>query len=225
MGGALAWVTSTVGKKVQMAVSGFLMFAFVFVHMAGNLKAFQGAEKFNTYAEYIRELGSPILPHSGFLWVQRVVLLVVVILHGALAYDLARRGRRARPMKYKQNPDLGFSYASRTMRWGGVIIAVFIVYHLLHLTVGLAHSAFIPNDPYHNLVVGLSNPLVALTYVGAVSALTIHLYHGLWSGVRTLGFGRGFDVVRRPFVVLLTGLLWLGYIVVPFAVQVGVLEP
>lgn len=225
MGGALAWVTSTVGKKVQMAVSGFLMFAFVFVHMAGNLKAFQGAEKFNDYAEYIRELGSPILPYSGFLWVQRLVLLGVVVLHGALAYDLARRSKTARPMKYKQNPDLGFSYASRTMRWGGVIIAVFILYHLLHLTVGLAHSDFVAHDAYRNLVVGLSHPLVALMYAVAVSALALHLYHGLWSGVRTLGFGRGFDVVRRPLVLLLTGLVWFGYLVVPAAIQLGVLKP
>jgi len=208
-----------------MAVSGFLMFAFVIAHMVGNLKVFQGAEHFNEYAEFLRELGAPIVPHAGLLWVQRVVLLGVLIHHGFLASQLARQSKRARPRKYKQNPDLGFSYASRTMRWGGVIIAVFVVYHLLHLTVGAVHSDFVLGDPYHNLVVGLSNPIVALAYGLAITALSLHLYHGLWSAVRSLGFGRRFDGVRRPLVLLVTGAIWVGFLVVPAAIQLGALSP
>lgn len=208
-----------------MAASGLLLFAFVFAHMAGNLKAFQGAAKFNEYAEFIRDFGSPMIPHAGFLWVQRIVLLGLLVLHGFLAYDLSKRSKAARLTSYKQDPNLGFSYASRTMRWGGIIIATFIVYHLLHLTVGVAHGDFVAEDPYHNLVTGLANPIVALSYVIAVSALVLHLYHGLWSAMRTLGTGGRFDAVRRPVVLAIAVVLWLGYVVVPAAVQFGVLRP
>lgn len=226
MAGPSGWLRSTVGKKVLMAGSGLLLFGFVFAHMAGNLKAFQGAAKFNEYAEFIRTLGEPVLPHSGFLWVQRVFLLGVVVMHGVIAVQLARLSKRARPQRYKKSPDLGFSYASRTMRWGGVIIAVFVVYHLLHLTVGTVHADFVAHNPYQNLVTGLSNPLVALVYAVAVTALSLHLYHGLWSSTQTFGLAQGsLDSLRRPLVTLLVGAVWLGYLIVPAAILIGWIRP
>ncbi len=217
---------STVGMKAQMAASGALLFGFVFAHMAGNLKAFQGAEKFNHYAEFIRTFGAPVLPPSGFLWIQRIGLLGVLILHGVLAYRLSQLSRRARPQPYKQRPDLGFSYASRTMRWGGVIVGMFIVYHLLHFTVGSVHPDFVSTNPYHNLVVGLANPIVALSYAVAITALAFHLYHGLWSLMQTLGVVRGpLSDLRRPVVGGLTAMVWFGFLVVPAAIQLGIIRP
>ena len=217
---------SSVGKKVLMGVSGLFLLAFVVLHMLGNLKAFQGADSFNHYAEFLKDIGSPMLPHMGFLWVQRVVLLGLLILHVGLAINLARLSRAARPLRYKQNPDLGFSYASRTMRWGGIIIALFVVYHLLHMTVGNAHPDFIGGDAYHNLVAGFSVPWVVAIYVLAVTALCFHLYHGVWSVTQTFGFaGPRADSVSGTIAKVIALGLWAGYLVIPISVLMGWIAP
>jgi len=213
---------STVGKKVLMALSGGILVLFVLGHMAGNLKAFQGAEAFNAYAEGIREVGYPFLPHMGGLWIVRVVLLAAVGIHVWAALKLYLKSKSARGVGYRKQESLSFSYASRTMRWGGVIILAFVVYHLLHFTTGTVHNDFIPGDAYHNLVAGFQNPVIALAYIVAVGALAFHLYHGIWSVFQTVGANNPrYNRFRRPLAGVLTGLVFLGFVIVPVAVLTG----
>ena len=213
---------STVGKKVVMAITGILLVLFVLAHMAGNLKVFQGAEAFNAYAEGIRELGYPFLPHYGALWLMRLGLLAAVGLHIWAAWSLYRTSKRARSTSYRKRESLAFSYASRTMRWGGVIVLAFVVYHILHFTTGQAHTDFVAGDPYRNLVVAFQNPLVSLSYVVAVGALGLHLYHGIWSGFQTLGLNHPkYNRYRRPLAAGLSILLFVGFIIVPVSVLAG----
>ena len=213
---------STVGKKVLMAASGAILVLFVLAHMAGNLKAFQGAEAFNAYAEGIREVGYPFLPHRGALWIMRIALLGAVAVHIWAALVLWAKSRSARGVGYRKEESLVFSYASRTMRWGGVIILAFVVYHLLHFTTGTVHSDFIPGDAYHNLVVGFQSPLIAGAYIVAMTALAFHLYHGVWSVFQTLGGNHPkYNRFRRPLAGVLTGLIYVGFVIVPLAVLTG----
>ena len=132
---AALWRT-TVGKKIVMAVTGVILVGFVIAHMLGNLKIFLGAEDFNAYASFLRTVGEPLFPYSVLLWTARIILLVSVVLHITAAVELTRINWAARPKDYAVKRDLATTYAARTMRWGGVIVALFIVYHLLHLTVG-----------------------------------------------------------------------------------------
>lgn len=213
---------STVGKKIMMALSGAVLVLFVLGHMAGNLKAFQGPAAFNAYAEGIREVGYPFLPHMGALWIVRVALLAAVGVHIWAAFKLYLKSNAARGVGYRKQESLSFSYASRTMRWGGIIILAFVVYHILHFTTGTVHNDFIPGDAYHNLVAGFQNPLIALAYIVAVSALAFHLYHGIWSVFQTVGANNPrYNRFRRPLAGVLTGLIYLGFIIVPVAVTAG----
>lgn len=214
---------SSVLKKVLMASTGALLIAFVLAHMTGNLKVFQSPEKFNAYAAFIRDFGSPVLPRSGFLWIQRVGLLGVLLAHIWAAWSLTRQSHAARPVSYAHKSEYqGFSYAARTMRWGGVIILLFVIYHILHFTTGTVHPDFHHDDPYRNLVIGFSNPLVAGVYALAVTALALHLAHGIWSAFQTLGLDNPrYRALRRPLAVGLALILWAGFLVVPLGVVVG----
>lgn len=216
---------SSVGKKVLMAVSGLVLFAFLVLHMIGNLKVLGGAEGFNAYAGFIREVGYPALPHEGALWAIRSLLLVAVAVHVVAAFQTWGMSRRARPVGYRAKEDLSFSYASRTMRWGGVIILLFVVYHILHFTTGQAHADFVEGDVYHNFVVAFGNPLVLLVYLVAQAALCLHLYHGLWSATQTLGANHPkYNHLRRPAAALLALAIFAGFVIPPVAVFVGVVS-
>ena len=213
---------SQIGKKAVMALSGIGLFGFVFIHMFGNLKVYLGAESFNQYAEFLREAGYPLLPHSGLLWVFRIGLLVLVVLHLSSAWQVTRVSWKARSRSYEDWRPQGSDYASRTMRWGGVIIALFIVYHLAHLTFGWAHPDFIPADPYHNFVVGFSVWWVSACYIVAQLALGLHLYHGLWSLFQSLGWTNPhFSVWRRRFAQAFAFIVVAGNISFPLAVLAG----
>lgn len=214
---------STVGKKVLMALSGVVLFGFVFGHMLGNLKVLQGAESFNGYAEFLRDVGYPAVPHSGLLWMARIGLLAAVAVHIAMAAQLWRVSGRARPRGYARSKDLSFSYASRTMRWGGVILLLFIVYHILHFTTGQAHRDFVPGNPYQNFLVAFQSPLVLAFYLVAQVALALHLYHGVWSVFQTLGLSHErYDRLRRPFAGAFAGLVFVGFVTPPILVFLGV---
>lgn len=213
---------STVGKKAVMAVSGLILFGFVFAHMAGNLKAFEGQEAFDAYAAFLRELGYPAIPESGVLWVARIVLLLAVAVHILAAVQLWARSRKARGGRYHKSRSQTFSYASRTMRWGGVIVALFVVYHLLHLTTGTVHPDFDHASVYANLVVAFGSVPVVVFYLVAVGALSLHLYHGLWSVFSTLGVQNArIDRIRRPAAALIALVLFVGYAIVPLGVLAG----
>lgn len=216
---------STLGKKAVMALTGLLLFGFVLVHMAGNLKLYLGAEAMNHYGEWLRTVGYPMLPHGGALWIARVVLLVAVGLHIWAATVLTLQSRAARPVPYERRETAVATYASRTMRWGGVIVLAFIVWHLLDLTVGTVNPAFVPGKPYENLVASFSNPLVASFYAVANVLLGLHLYHGLWSFFQTLGWNHpAWNAARRSFATLFALLVTLGNVSFPLAVVLGVVK-
>jgi succinate dehydrogenase / fumarate reductase, cytochrome b subunit len=215
---------SSVGKKALMAVSGILLAGFVVAHMLGNLKMFQGAEAMDGYAQYLRELGYPILPEYGLLWIARLALLGALLVHAVAAFQLWQKSRSARSTRYRKEDSQVFSYASRTMRWGGVIVLLFVVYHILHFTTGTAHPDFEYGSVYANVVTGFQNPLIALVYVVAVGSLALHLYHGLWSVFSTLGSQNPkVDRIRRPLAATVSIALFVGYIAVPVAVVAGIL--
>ncbi len=216
---------STVGKKVLMAVTGLILFLFVIGHMLGNLKVFEGPESFNQYAEFLRTMGYPLIPRYGLIWVGRIFLLAAVGVHVYSAWQLWVRSRLARAEGYRKVKDLSFSYASRTMRWGGVLILLFVVYHILHLTTGQAHPDFVPGDVYRNFIVGFSNPLVVGFYVVAQVALGLHLYHGVWSMTQTLGASHPkYDRWRRSTSGALAIVVVVGFVIPPVAVLLGLLS-
>lgn len=214
---------SAVGKKAAMAISGLVLFGYVLLHMLGNLKLYQGPQKLNDYASFLREVGAPLVPHEGLLWLVRVVLLVAVVLHVWAAWSLTRMSRAARPQAYARRDAVAMSYASRTMRWGGVLLLLFVLYHLLHLTAGTLHHDFIPGDVYHNVVTGFRVWWVSLAYVVAQVALGFHLYHGLWSMFQTLGWNHPrYNAWRRAFAQVFAWVVTLGNVSFPLAVLSGV---
>jgi len=215
---------AAIGKKVAMAVSGLLLIGFVIGHMAGNFKLFLGEEKFNHYAEWLREMGSPALPHGGALWIARFALLAAVLVHIYSAWSLTQISRKARPQRYRKLTTQQATYASRTMRWGGVIILLFVIYHLAHFTWGWswAHPSFDPTNPYRNVVEGFKVPWVVAFYVVAQIALGFHLFHGFWSAFQSLGWDHeAIDSWRRPAAAALAVALTLGNTVIATSVLIG----
>lgn len=222
----MSWIgdfwRSTLGKKAVMAVSGIVLFGYVLLHMLGNLKLYLGPESLNHYAEWLREVGAPLLPHEGALWLVRVVLLAAVAGHVWAAWQVTRASWRARPRAYETVERLQVDYAARTMRWGGVILLLFVVYHLLHFTTGQAHTDFVPGDVYHNVVAGFSVPWVSAVYVVANLLLGLHLYHGLWSLFQSLGWNHPtFNPWRRNFAVTFAVVVTVGNVSFPVAVLLG----
>jgi succinate dehydrogenase / fumarate reductase cytochrome b subunit len=216
---------SSIGKKIVMALSGVVLFGFSVAHMLGMLKAFQGREAFNAYSAFIREVGYPALPHSGALWLIRLALLGAVVLHIASAILLWKQSSAARTVGYHGEVSQVFSYASRTMRWGGIIILLFIVYHLLHMTTGTVHPDFGHESPFDNLVLGFQSLPVVGFYLVAMGALAFHLYHGVWSAFATLG-NQNVRVqrIRRPLAAVSAFAIFAGYMVVPFAILAGIIS-
>ncbi len=216
---------SSIGKKAVMAVSGLILLVFVVAHMLGNLKVFTGPAHFDAYAEFLRRIGSPALGHSWFLWIQRSVLVAAVVLHVGAAYQLARQSRMARPTRYEHPTTVAATYASRTMRWGGVIIALFVVYHLLNLSTGTVHPDFHQGRVYANVVADFKVWYVSVAYAAAILALGLHVDHGLWSALQTLGASNGRRERRlRRGSRLVAGTIVVGYLSVPAAVIVGVVR-
>ncbi len=219
----LTFARSTIGRKVIMAVTGLVGIGFLLGHMYGNLKIFLGAEYFNHYAEGLRDLGAPLLGHTHFLWIFRLVLIASVVLHVWAAYSLTRQAWAARPDDYAVKRTIEANYATKLMRWGGVLIFVFITYHLMHFTMGiLVHPDFIHGDAYHNVMVGFSWAPAAIFYIIAVIMLGIHLYHGGWSLMQTLGIlAPRYDTLVRRLALLLGIIVALGFSIVPAAVLTG----
>lgn len=226
MGWILKLFRSAVFLKAVMAVTGLMLFGFVVFHMLGNLKLYQGAEALNSYAEGLREFGKPFLGYEQFLWIARGGLLAAVALHIWSAWRLTVINRAARTQRYVAGVDWQKStYASRTMRVSGVLVFTYVVYHLLHLTTGDAHSDFQYGDVYHNVVTAFSQPLVSLVYILANLLLATHLYHGLWSMFQSLGWtGPRFDRFRHGFALAFAVIIALGNISFPLAVLTGIVS-
>ncbi|MEE4271201.1 MAG: succinate dehydrogenase cytochrome b subunit [Thermoanaerobaculales bacterium] len=209
---------STLGKKYIMALTGLLLFGFVVGHLAGNLQLYLGEEIYNAYAHKIQSLGP-------LLWLVRAVLLSIVAVHIVVAVQLWLRNRRSRPVKYKVFNPPAVDYAAKTMILSGPIIALFIVYHLLHFTVGNVHHDFIRGDVYHNVVSSFQVWWVAGFYILANLLVAIHLYHGLWSLFQSFGWDHPrFGGVRRWIAVAFAVVIGAGNISMPLAVLAGVVR-
>ncbi|MCK2241800.1 MULTISPECIES: succinate dehydrogenase cytochrome b subunit [unclassified Crossiella] len=216
---------SSVILKAVMAVTGLALFGFVVAHMVGNLKIFFGAESFDSYARFLRTVGEPLIPERGLLWIMRIGLLVAVFAHIIAATMLARRARRARPVRYHHRSKVQGSYAARTMRWGGVIIALFVLYHLMDLTLLWLNPHGVHGEAYNNVTSDFQRWPVVLVYTLAVLTLGFHLRHGVWSALRSLGRGRARTEARLRLIALTVAvLICAGYLSVPFAVLTGLVS-
>lgn len=219
---AMRFYTTTIGKKVVMAVSGFVVVGWLFLHMLGNLGVFAGRTSYNDYAAFLAQ-------RPPLLWGQRLVLAAALIAHITAAFQLWARNSEARPRSYAQRKDLATNYAALTMRYGGLVLLSYIIYHVLHLTVGMTGHLgydFVHGDPYNNLVLGFQRPLVVGFYLVAQVALGMHLYHGIWSLTQTLGADHPkYNGLRQSVAAGLTLLIVLGFVAVPISVLTGVLQP
>ncbi|SFL25380.1 succinate dehydrogenase cytochrome b subunit [Geodermatophilus ruber] len=216
--------TTSVFKKAVMAVSGIIMLLYLVAHMIGNLKVFTGRENFNHYSEWIRTIGEPAVPAQTVLTIIRIVLLVAVVAHFWAAVSLWRQARRARPERYVVKKAVAQTYAARTMRWGGVIVLLFIIYHLLDLTVGAINPDG-DGTPYDRLVASFSNPFITAFYVLALLLLGMHLRHGIWSATQTLGLSnRRRERTANAAAIAFSTLLIAGFLLVPFSVLFGLVD-
>ncbi|MCC6626722.1 MAG: succinate dehydrogenase cytochrome b subunit [Chloroflexi bacterium] len=224
--GALTLYQTSIGKKVIMAVTGIILYLYVIAHMLGNLKVFTGAKHFNDYAIWLREVGYPLLDHEVLLWIIRVVLLASVVLHMVAAYQVSRQDLVARPAGYARRRNIASTYASRTMRWGGVIIGLFLVYHLLHLTTGTLLAGHRGHEfAYSNVMLAFANPLATVIYLIAMIALGLHLNHGIWSVAQTLGLRtRENNGAWRGLATVSAIAIAGGFSVVPLAVLFGLVR-
>ncbi|SQD93607.1 Succinate dehydrogenase (Or fumarate reductase) cytochrome b subunit, b558 family [Parafrankia sp. Ea1.12] len=208
-----------------MAVTGAVMLLYLLAHMLGNLKIFFGRESFDEYAHWLRSIGVPALHEAWFLWVMRALLLGAVVLHAASAYQLSRRDLRARPQKYSHRQRLEASYAVNTMRYGGIIIGLFIIYHLLDFTALTLNRNGVEGAAYDNVVSSFSVWWVTLFYIIAMLALGLHIHHGFWSAARTLGVhSAAREKNLKAVATVLAVLLSAGFMVVPIAVLAGLVD-
>lgn len=222
---AVAGGRTSVGKKVAVATTGLIGVGFVFAHMVGNLKVFLGRDPINHYGEWLRELGEPALPRSTVLWLLRLVLIASVVIHVTLTYQLAMQSRRARPERYEYTKAVRKNPAARTMRWGGTAILLFIVFHLLDFTWGTANPGFVRGDVYRNMVASFDRIPVTVVYLAAMFALAMHLYHGTWSVMQTLGVNQArWDKTIRAGATALAVIIAGGFAIVPLAVVFGIVD-
>ena len=203
---------SSIGKKAVMAVTGLGMVAFLITHVLGNLQVFEGPLKINEYSAALRRLGP-------LLWLARAGLLVSLVLHVIAAYQLTQRKRVARPIGYAEQDPQVSTFAARTIRWGGVLVLIFIVLHLLHFTFGTIHPAFDHKDVYGNVIAAFQIWWVSLLYLIAMVVVGLHLYHGTWSSLRTLGLTRpSAHPLKRRAVTVFAWAIYLGFSIIPIAV-------
>lgn len=228
---AIEFYSSAVGKKWVMAVTGIIFLGYVFVHMLGNLKLYLGTDPTGIYAidhygEWLRELLEPFLPRQGALWIFRVVLTASVVLHIHAAYSLTVTNWKARPVRYQSPREyLVANYASRTMRWSGVIVGAFIVFHLLDLTIGTANPEFVAGDVHANLIASFSRPGVAIFYIAANLLLGLHIFHGTWSLFQSIGWNNPrFNEWRRWFAWAFTAVIVVANVSFPLTVLTGLVK-
>jgi succinate dehydrogenase / fumarate reductase, cytochrome b subunit len=215
MNRALAIYHSSIGKKAIMALTGLIGVAFVIGHMIGNLQVFQGPEKLNAYAEMLRAF-------PALLYFARAVLLGAVILHVIAAYQLSRMSWESRSQNYERWKPVSSDYASRTMRWSGPILLLFIIYHLLDFTFGTVNPDFVPGDVYHNMISSFTTWYVTAFYIVSMLALGLHMYHGIWSMFQSLGLNSPkYNAYWKNLAVVITGIVVVGNIVMPLAVFLG----
>ena len=220
MDSARGFARSSIGRKVIMASTGVILVLYVIAHMLGNLQVYGGPEGINAYGRFLHTF-----LHGQAIWIARAVLLAAVLLHIWSATSLTLTSRKARAVGYRERQWTESTYASRTMRWGGVIILLFVIYHILHFTTGTVHPDFVPGDVYHNFVAGFRVVPVSIAYIVAMIALGLHLRHGVWSMFQTLGvshprYMRAAHVGAWIVAILVTA----GNISFPLAVLAGIVK-
>ncbi len=213
-----AFYRYSTGKKMVMAVTGFIGAGYVVGHMLGNLQAFVGPSKLNDYATFLRSTGA-------LLWTVRVLLLGAVLLHAVAAFQLARLSLKGREVGYDRWQPVASTFASRTMRWSGPIVGLFILYHVLHLTTGSVHPDFRQGNVFANVVTGFRVGYVSAFYIAAMVALGLHLYHGVWSMFQSLGINHPkYNGLIRGVATFITVTVVSGFIAIPVGVMVGVIS-
>jgi succinate dehydrogenase / fumarate reductase cytochrome b subunit len=223
----VAFYRSTIGKKIIMGITGLIGIGFVILHMAGNLQALVSQDKINSYGALLHG------PLAELTWLLRIVLIIAVLLHVLMAYQLTMRSRAARPIGYVHKEPQVATIASRTMKWGGVLLLVFIVVHLLHFTTetidpgGWRGMTDVQGhrDVYGNIVASFRIWWVAAFYVVAMIALALHLYHGAWSSVRSLGYAKSTPhPLHRRIALAVAIVVWLGFTIIPVGVIAGIIR-
>ncbi len=222
-----AFYRSTIGKKIIMGITGLIGIGFVILHMAGNMQVFMGAAKINGYGAMLHG------PLAELTWVLRLVLIAAVVLHVLMAYQLWQISNAARPIGYQKKVAQAATLASRTMKWGGVLLLIFIVFHILHFTTDQIDPAgwrgMTDNegqrDVYGNIVASFHIWWVALFYIVAMLALGLHLYHGAWASLRTLGYAKPSPhPLHRRIALVVAVIVWLGFTLLPVGVLAGILR-
>jgi succinate dehydrogenase / fumarate reductase cytochrome b subunit len=215
---------TSLGKKYVMALSGIIWMGFVFAHMFGNLKMYFGQEAYDHYAEFLRDLLYPLLPHTWALWGLRLVLIGALLVHVLSAAQLTIQNRKARPIRYQSPRDyVAANFASRSMRWTGIIVLLFLAFHLADLTWGWANPDFERGAAYANVAASLERWPVAIFYIAANIALGIHLLHGGWSLFQSMGWNNPrFNTWRRGFAVGFAAVVVIANVSFPVAVLAGV---
>lgn len=225
---------STIALKLLMAVSGLVFVGYLVLHMYGNLKAFAGMEAYDEYAHHLRTFGEPMLPYGGLLWIIRIVLIVALVAHVWSAAKLWARANHARSVRYVVKKNAGSAFSSRVMRWGGIALLLFVIWHLIHFTIvkptlgGELSSAEIKESPYRMLENSFAPDLwwVTVIYLLALVALGLHLHHGVWSAAQTLGWtgspGARRNAKRLGWLVAV--VVTVGFALVPLAFLFGVIS-
>ncbi len=220
---SIGFYQATIGKKVVMAVTGVILFGYVLAHLIGNLQIYSpDPTQINGYAHFLHS-------HPLLLWIARCALLTAVIMHIVASVQLWSLKQKARPQSYVKKDDLPASYAARTMIWSGPIIAAFVIFHVLHLTMGSVlplHT--LPDgdmDVRSNVIAGFQNPAVAIFYIVAMAMLCMHLYHGLWSMFQSLGVNHPrYTPWIKKFAAAFAWFIAIGNISIPVMVMIGVLK-
>jgi succinate dehydrogenase / fumarate reductase, cytochrome b subunit len=222
----LSLYQSAVGKKWVMAITGIMLLGYVLVHMIGNLHVYEGPRQINEYGEALRDLGGHLVPRTMALWLLRIGLTVAFVLHIHSAYGLTRMNQAANEKYQSQRDYVAVNFASRTMRWTGVIILLYLIFHLADLTWGWwLGDEYVRGDVYHNMVESLSSAPVAAIYIVANIALAIHIYHGAWSMFQSLGINNPFiNKARRPFAAGFATIILVGNLSFPIAALTGFLN-
>jgi len=220
MGSLRGFYASMVGKKVVMGITGLIGIGFVILHSLGNLLVFRGAAAINSYSHFLKSSGE-------LLWTLRVILIVAVILHVIAAVQLTRQSRAARPIGYTKHQAQAATISSRTMRWGGALLLVFIILHILHFTTGTIRPSgiFAPGDVYANIVTSFRIWWVALFYVVSMIALGLHIFHGAWSSVRSIGISPpSREPLHRRVSLVIALFVWAAFTAVRIAVYSGIVR-
>jgi succinate dehydrogenase / fumarate reductase, cytochrome b subunit len=213
MGGVTRFGQSLVGKKVILAVTGVVLIGYLVTHIIGNMQVFKGAKVLDGYAEYLHHQA------PALVWIERLLVFPSVFLHALVAFQVSRHNAKARPQKYAKVTYYSASFASRMMIWAGLVLLLFFVYHILHFTTGQAHADFQDVKPYHNMVSAFSNPLVTLFYVVSMGFLGLHLSHGLWSLLHSIGLVH--NPRLKPAATVVATVIATGFVIIPIAIMVG----